>query len=185
MCGFPVKHSGFCDFAMSCIDVVDPESPLSLQNGKVTFVGGPPAGASPSASKLAAFSRLLGRFYGERGCKRAGQSPKNFPTHKIFLPHIPGLGAEVFHPFNSLRSAQLNRFPINKTAGRGQEDFMGRAQPFAGCLLGKKMCGERWGLLCSAFFTRKIFHAADRRDYELEKAVFLPVTSKSRFWGWG
>ena len=92
---------------------------------------------------------------------------------KIFLPPIPGLGAEVFHPFNSLRPAQLNRFPINKTAGRGQEDFFGRAQPFADFLFGKKMCAKRWGLLFSAFFTWKIFHAADRREYELEKSVFL------------
>jgi|APGre2960657423_1045063.scaffolds.fasta_scaffold162976_2 hypothetical protein len=34
----------------------------------------------------------------ERGCKRVGQSPKNFPANKIFLRQIPGLGAEVFHP---------------------------------------------------------------------------------------
>ena len=47
---------------------------------------------------------------------------------------------------------------------------MGRAQPCAGCLLGKKMGGKRWGLLCSAFFTRKIFRAADRRDYAREKS---------------
>ena len=47
---------------------------------------------------------------------------------------------------------------------------MGRAQPWAGCLLGKKMGGKRWGLLCSAFFTRKIFRAADRRDYAREKS---------------
>ncbi|MEN9636701.1 MAG: hypothetical protein RL077_5105 [Verrucomicrobiota bacterium] len=32
---------------------------------------------------------------------------------------------------------------------------------------------------------RKIFQAVDRRDYELENAVFLPVTDKSRFCGWG
>ena len=95
MCGFPVKPAGCCDVARRRNDAVDPESPLSLQNCKVTFVGGPLAGASPSASKLAAYRRLLVRFHGERGCQRAGQSPKNFPTH------IPGLGAEVFHPFNS------------------------------------------------------------------------------------
>ena len=39
----------------------------------------------------------------------ARQSPENFPTNKIFLPHIPRLGADGFHPFNSLRSGQLNR----------------------------------------------------------------------------
>ena len=50
---------------------------------------------------------------------------------------------------------------------------MGRAQPFADFLFGKKMCGKRWGLLFSAFFTREIFRAADRRDSELEKAGFL------------
>ena len=37
-------------------------------------------------------------------------------------------------------------------------------------LFGKKMCGKRGGLFFSAFFTRKIFQAADRRDYALEKA---------------
>ena len=67
----------------------------------------------------------------------------------------------------------------------GRKIFMGRAQPCADFLFGKKMCGKRWGLLFSAFFTRKIFQAADRRDYELEKAGFLPVTGKSRFCGWG
>ena len=101
MCGFPVKPAGCCDVARRRNDAVDPESPLSRQNCKVTVVGGPLAGVSLSASKLAAYSRLSGRFYGERGCQRAGQSPKNFPTNKIFLPPIPGLGAEVFHPLNS------------------------------------------------------------------------------------
>jgi hypothetical protein len=33
---------------------------------------------------------------------------------------------------------------------------MGRAQPWADFFFGKKMGGKRWGLLCSAFFTRKI-----------------------------
>ena len=36
-----------------------------------------------------------------RSKKPAGQFPENFPTNKIFLPPIPGLGAEVFHPLNS------------------------------------------------------------------------------------
>ena len=49
-------------------------------------------------------------------------------------------------------------------------DFMGGAQPCADFLFGKKMCGKRWGLLFSAFLTRKIFQAADRRGYALEKA---------------
>ena len=38
--------------------------------------------------------------------KRARQSPKNFPTDKIFLPQIPRLGAGVFHPFNAHRPAR-------------------------------------------------------------------------------
>jgi len=46
----------------------------------------------------------------------AGQSPKNLPTNKIFLPHIPRLGAGVFHPSHSHRPAppgpaQLDHFP--------------------------------------------------------------------------
>ena len=85
-----------------------------------------------SAGKIISSSSLLGNSHClERGCNRARQSPKNFPTDKIFLPQIPRLGTEVFHPFNSHRPArpgpaQLNRFPINKTADRGQEDCMGR-----------------------------------------------------------
>ncbi|MCX6941472.1 MAG: hypothetical protein NTX09_12185 [Verrucomicrobia bacterium] len=35
---------------------------------------------------------------------------EKIPTNKIFLPQIPALGAKVFHPFNSPRPAQLNRF---------------------------------------------------------------------------
>ena len=62
---------------------------------------------------------------------------------------------------------------------------MGRAQPCADFFFGKKMGGKRWGLRLSAFFTRKIFPAADRRDYALEKSGFLPVTGKSRCCGWG
>jgi len=53
---------------------------------------------------------------------------------------------------------------------------MGRAQPCADCLFGKKMCGKRWGLLFSAFFTRKIFQAADRRDQPL--VMCSPVSSR-------
>jgi hypothetical protein len=51
-----------------------------------------------SAGKIIYSSSLLrnSRCW-ERGCKRAGQSPENFPTNKIFLPQIPRLGAEVFH----------------------------------------------------------------------------------------
>ena len=92
MCGFPAKPAGCCGVARRRSDAVDPESPLSRQNCKVSVVGGPRAGVSLSASKLAAYSRLLGRFYGERGCARAGQSPENFPTHKIFLPPFRGSG---------------------------------------------------------------------------------------------
>ena len=51
--------------------------------------------------------------------------------------------------------------PHSGARGRGgEEDFMGRAQPCADFFFGKKMGGKRWGLLCSAFFTRKIFRAA-------------------------
>jgi hypothetical protein len=32
-----------------------------------------------------------------------------------------------------------------------------RSQPFAHFLLGKKMCGKRWGLFFSAFFTAHLF----------------------------
>ena len=53
--------------------------------------------------------------------KRAGQSPKNFPTNKIFLPKIPRLGADGFHSFNALRPAQFTCFSLFKkppAAGR-------------------------------------------------------------------
>ena len=46
--------------------------------------------------------------------KRAGQSPKNFPTNKIFLPHIPRFGAGVLHSFNALRPAQFTCFSLFK-----------------------------------------------------------------------
>ena len=63
--------------------------------------------------------------------KPARPSPKNLPTNKIFLPHIPRLGADGFHPSHSHRPARAgparrNHFPINKTTDRGQEDCMGR-----------------------------------------------------------
>jgi len=60
------------------------------------------------------------------------------------------------HPIPTAR-ASSTVFPINKTADRGQEDFLGRAQPFADGISGKKMCGKRWGLLLSAFFTAHLF----------------------------
>jgi hypothetical protein len=50
----------------------------------------------------------------ERGCKPARQSPKNFPTNKIFLPHIPRFGAGVLHPLNSLRPTQFTCFSLFK-----------------------------------------------------------------------
>ena len=53
--------------------------------------------------------------------------------------------------------AQLNHFPINKTADSGWEDFLRSAPPFAHCISGKKMCGKRWGLLFSSFFTAHLF----------------------------
>ena len=61
---------------------------------------------------------------------------------------------------------------------------MGRAQPFADFLFGKKYAVKD-GDFCARLFSRNSFEAADRRDYELEKAGFLPVTGKSRFCGWG
>ena len=79
-------------------------------------------------------------------------------------------------------------FPTPHSGARGRggrEDFMGRAQSWADFFFGKKMGGKRWGLLCSAFFTRKIFPAADRRDYAREKSGVLHVTGNSRCCGWG
>ena len=82
---------------------------------------------------------------------------RNFLPIKFSCPTFRRSG-----PGSSTRSIPSARhsstvFPINKTAGRGQEDFIGR----------------------------KIFQAADRRDYKLENAVFPPVADKSRFCGWG
>ena len=59
----------------------------------MTFVVSPLAGASPSARTLTAYIRLSrnSRCW-ERGCKRAGSSPRKFPTNKIFLPQILGSG---------------------------------------------------------------------------------------------
>ena len=57
---------------------------------------------------------------------------------------------------------------------------MGRAQPCADFFFGKKMGGKRWGLLCSAFFTRKIFPAADRRDYELKNQYLFAGAGRMR-----
>ena len=55
-----------------------------------------------SAGKIIGISSLLrNRRCLACGGQRAGPSPRNFPTNKIFLPHIPGLGTKVFHPFNS------------------------------------------------------------------------------------
>ena len=64
-----------------------------------------------SAGKIIGSSSLLrNRRCLACGGKRAGPSPRNFPTNKIFLPHIPGLGTKVFHSFNYLRPAPLNHF---------------------------------------------------------------------------
>ena len=94
-----------------------------------------------SAGKIiCSSSRLRNSRCWERGCKRAGSSPINFPTNKIFLPKILGSGPMFSNRCRFLRPAQLKRFPVTKTAGRGQEDFIGR----------------------------KIFQAADRRDQQLE-----------------
>ena len=114
-----------------------------------------------SAGKIIYSSSLLGASHcWERRCKRwlqaGGSVSEKFSYQRNFLTSHSETRGGVFHPYTSLRPAPLNHFPINKTAGRGQDDFMGRAQPFADCLFGKKMCGKRWGLLCPAFLTRKI-----------------------------
>ena len=110
---------------------------------------------------------LLGRFSKPQtggtthSRKRAGQSPKNFPTNKIFLPKIPGLGAEIFHPFNSLRPAQLNRFPEKipkKTAG-----FRGRK------------------ILWVGRFSKPQTGGPNNSEHALR---FLPVVTKTCFGGW-
>ena len=60
-----------------------------------------------SAGKIIGSSSLLrNRRCLACGGQRAGPSPRNFPTNKIFLPHIPRLGAEVFHPSHSHRPAR-------------------------------------------------------------------------------
>ena len=75
-----------------------------------------------SAGKIISGTPLLGNSHcWERGCKRAGPSPKNLPTNKIFLPKIPRLGADGFHSFNALRPAQFTCFSLFKkppVAGR-------------------------------------------------------------------
>ena len=62
------------------------------------------------------------------------------------------------HPSPTARQgpAQRNRFPINKTADRGWEDFLRSAPPFADGISGKKMGGKRGGLLFSALLTRAL-----------------------------
>ena len=105
--------------------------------------------------------RWAENFRGTNSKKRAGQSPKNFPTNKIFLPKIPGLGAEIFHPFNSLRPAQLNRFPEKipkKTAG-----FRGRK------------------ILWVGRFSKPQTGGPNNSEHALR---FLPVVTKTCFGGW-
>ena len=93
--------------------------------------------------------RKISQAAGSRAQNPSILPPKGGTTHsksglvrlrKIFLP--TKFSCQKFrgsapmastHPIPTARQgpAQRNRFPINKTAGSGQEDFMGRAQPSA------------------------------------------------------
>ena len=75
--------------------------------------------------------------------------------------------------FRLSQSPHVDRFLLKGAMLCVVGDFMDGAPRCADFLFGKKMCGKRGGLLFSAFFTRKIFHAEDRRDYELGKSGFL------------
>ena len=96
--------------------------------------------------------------------KPARPSPKNLPTNKIFLPHIPRLGAGVFHSSKSHRPARpgpaqpFSRLIKPPIAGR-KIVWVGHhpsAPPFADGISGKKMGGKRGGLLFSALLTRAL-----------------------------
>ena len=68
---------------------------------------------SPAAGSRAQNPSILPPKGGTtRSKKPAGPSPKNFPTNKIFLPKIPRLGADGFHPSNSHRPAVYLFFPF-------------------------------------------------------------------------
>ena len=70
---------------------------------------------SPAAGSRAQNPSILPPKGGTtRSKKPAGQSPKNFPTNKIFLPQIPRFGADGFHSFNALRPAQFTCFSLFK-----------------------------------------------------------------------
>ncbi|MSU49073.1 MAG: tetratricopeptide repeat protein [Opitutus sp.] len=87
----------------------------------------------PFRSAVLGAGLLLRNSHGlGRGCERAGRSPKNFPTNKIFLPKIPGLGAEVFPMINHFHSVEPAAFSDQKATGLRvgrffcQEDFPSR-----------------------------------------------------------
>ena len=58
----------------------------------------------------------------------AGQSPKNFPTNKIFLPHIPRLGARTA----SLTPANTTARSSGPTAAPRPTNAAHRGCPFSG-----------------------------------------------------
>ena len=62
--------------------------------------------------------------------KRAARSPKNFPTNKIFLPKIPRLGADGFHPSNSHRPARPG--PAQPSSQLIKQPIEGRKISWAG-----------------------------------------------------
>ena len=64
-------------------------------------------------------------------------------------------------------------FRLIKPPVEGRKILLIRHNPSLTSYSAKKLCGKRWGLLFSTFFTRKIFRAADRRDYAPEKSGFL------------
>ncbi len=85
---------------------------------------------------------------------------------KIFLPikfsYPTFRGSAPMASTRSIPSARASstgfptNTPTNKTAGRGQHDFMGRAQPFADVLSGKKWAVKDGGF-CPQHFLPPIF----------------------------
>ena len=135
-----------------------------IEGRKIVWVGifpKPPAGGT----------RIRQSFRLKAGLRtRKSQSPKNFPTNKIFLPQIPRLGAGVFHPFNAHRPARP-----------------GPAQPFSRLIkppvAGRKILGS--SLLPMGEQTKPIlsFGGIDRswassRDESLRERLRLIVSTR-------